>query len=66
MVVGILTRMKQERLKPAIWWGAGAAFLVSIAAAIALEGIGAEFEGRGEQIFEGTTISPCTLSWLLL
>ncbi|NTU75184.1 MAG: iron transporter, partial [Anaerolineaceae bacterium] len=56
ILISVLTRLRQDGLKPVIWRGAGAAALLSILAALVLELIGAEFEGRAEEIFEGVVM----------
>lgn len=53
IVLGALHKMGRPDLKPVVWAGAGMAVMASIAAAVLLTLIGAEFEGRAEEIFEG-------------
>ena len=50
-----------------VWAGVALALIVSLAAALALNAIGAEFSGRGEQIFEGTAMALAAgiLSWMI-
>jgi high-affinity iron transporter len=67
IVLGAVNKMNRPDLKPAIWWGAAAAGLASMLAALALRAIGAEFEGTGEQIFEGTAmlLAAGVLTWMI-
>ena len=53
IVIGALHQIKRPDLKPTIWAGVISAVIVSIGAASLLTILGAEFEGRAEEIFEG-------------
>ncbi|MCJ7737910.1 MAG: FTR1 family protein [Anaerolineae bacterium] len=60
LIVGIVLgylkmtgRMERQRT---VWWGVALAVLASIAVALGLHMVGANFEGRGEQIFEGVVM----------
>ena len=50
-----------------VWLGVAAAALLSVLAALALRVVGAEFEGPGEQLFEGTTmvVAAGVLTWMI-
>lgn len=67
IVLGALTKVNRPDLKPAVWFGALAAGLASVVAALALRAIGAEFEGRGEEIFEGVAMlsAAAVLTWMI-
>jgi len=59
--------MGRPDLKPVVWAGAGSAVFASIAAAVLLTLIGAEFEGRAEEIFEGFAMLAAAglLTWMI-
>jgi high-affinity iron transporter len=65
---GVLHRMRRSELVPSAWLGVGAAVLVSIVAAAILFSVGAELEGRAEQLFEGVTmmLAAGILTWMIL
>jgi len=72
LIIGILlgtlkklNRIKQQKF---IWLGTGTAILLSILAAIILNYIGATFEGRSEEIFEGITmlLAASILTWVII
>ena len=50
-----------------MWWGAGTAIFVSIVIGAVLFGLGAEFEGTGEQLFEGSVglVAVVVLTWMM-
>jgi len=50
---GVLQRMRRSELAPSAWLGVAVAVLVSLAAAAILFSVGAELEGRAEELFEG-------------
>lgn len=56
IVLGVLRKMERQNLSSSVWIGALSAAMVSVLAAIGLNWIGAEFEGVGEQLFEGLTM----------
>jgi len=68
IVLAVLGKMGRNELRASVWQGAMAAILLSILAGLAFTWIGAEFEGRGEQIFEGTAMLVATifLTWMIL
>ena len=67
VTLGVLVKTGRPDLKPAVWRGAAAAVLLSLLAAIILQVIGAEFEGRAEEIFEGITMlaAAALLTWMI-
>ena len=52
IVLGALTKINREDLKPTVWVGTITAVIVSTAAAVILYLVGISFEGAAEQIFE--------------
>ena len=67
IVLGVLFKLKRSDLNITVWQGVGLAILSSAVAAIALNLLGMEFEGQGEQIFEGTAmlLAAGVLTWMV-
>jgi len=67
IVLGVLLKLKKTNLNVTVWAGAGVAVALSAAAAIVLNLLGMEFEGRGEQIFEGSAmlVAAGVLTWMI-
>ena len=67
IVLGVLQKMNKTGLKPVVWRGVAAAALLCAAVAVGLNTLGAEFEGRGEQIFEGVVmfLAAGVLTWMI-
>ncbi len=71
LIVGILLsalrKINREDLKPTVWLGTIGAVLVSLVAAVVLQALGASFEGKTEEIFEGVTMIMATgiLTWMI-
>ena len=67
IVLGVLKKMDRMDRAPKVWLGTGLAAIVSVIAALGLNAIGAEFEGPGEQAFEGVTmlIAAGVLTWMI-
>ncbi len=67
IVLGVLLKLRRSDLNQMVWFGAGAAALVSVLAAIGLNLLGMEFEGTGEQIFEGVAmlLAASVLTWMI-
>ncbi len=67
IVLGVLRRTNQSEYIPQVWRGAVSAGLLSLLLAVFLSLIGAEFEGNGEVIFEGTTmlLAAGLLTWMV-
>ena len=67
-LLGALKKLNSPRGKREIWMGTGAAILISVAAGILLNVLGANFEGRAEEIFEGVTmlLAAGILTWVIL
>jgi len=56
IVMSYLARTNQRAQMRVAWAGVGAALLLSALLAIGITAVGAELEGRAEQLFEGTTM----------
>ncbi|MEK6207087.1 MAG: FTR1 family protein [Chloroflexota bacterium] len=71
LVVGILlaylTQVGARAAHRWVWLGVGSAVLVSLGALGLLNVLDAEFEGQGEQLFEGTTmvLAAIFLTWMI-
>lgn len=67
IVLSALHKMNRPQLRPAVWRGAGAAIILSLLAAFIFVRIGAEFEGRAEEIFEGVAmlVAAGLLTWMI-
>lgn len=67
IVLGVLRKMERQNLNATVWKGALSAIVVSLLAALFLNWIGAEFEGKGGQIFEGITmlLAAGILTWMV-
>jgi high-affinity iron transporter len=68
IVLAVLGKMGHKELRASVWQGAVAAIALSILAGLVFTWIGAEFTGRGEQIFEGTAMFIATvfLTWMIV
>jgi high-affinity iron transporter len=67
IVLGVLTKLGHSQFKSSVWWGVGAAVLISLVAGLTLNFIGAKFEGSGEKIFEAVTmlVAASVLTWMI-
>lgn len=67
ILIGAIQKMELNHLRVWVWAGVAAAVLMSIGAAIGLNAVGAEFEGRGEEIFEGImmVLAALLLTWMI-
>ena len=67
IVLGYLRKTGYLDRQGSVWAGVALALIVSLAAALALNAIGAEFSGRGEQIFEGVAmaLAAAILTWMI-
>lgn len=67
ILLGAIHKMKMQHLRVWIWYGVAAAAALSIAAAVGLNAVGAKFEGRGEEIFEGSMmiLAAGLLTWMI-
>ena len=67
IVLGALRRIGRPEQARFVWLGTGLAMLVSLAAGMALHLLGIAFEGRAEEVFEGTAmlLAAAVLSWMI-
>ena len=67
IVLSVLVKLKRTDLSSVVWRGVGLAALLSLLAAIALNLLGMEFEGKGEEIFEGIAmlLAAGVLTWMI-
>jgi len=67
IVLGALHKIGRQELRRVVGYGVAAAVIVSLVAAVILQGIGAEFEGRAEEIYEGIAMlsAAILLTWMI-
>lgn len=67
VVLSSLRQLRRQDLARIVWLGVGAAVLASLSAGLALDSIGADLEGRSEEIFEATTLllAAGVLTWMI-
>ncbi len=67
IVFGYLRKIGQKQYDRVAWTGVLAAVLLSVALAVGITAVGAELEGRAEQLFEGTTmmLAVTVLTWMI-
>lgn len=68
IVLAALRKMARSNLSAAVWQGALAAIAVSILVGLGLNWLGAEVEGRAEEIFEGAAmlVAAALLTWMVI
>ena len=68
IVLAALGKTGHLKLSGSVWQGAFVAVIASILAGLALSWMGAEFEGRTEEIFEGTmmVVAAIMLTWMII
>ncbi len=68
IVLGALSKLKRTDLNRTVWAGALVAVILSVLSAVALEMLGMEFEGTGEQVFEGVAmlLAAGVLTWMIM
>jgi high-affinity iron transporter len=68
VLLGALNKLERPDYRSSIWLGAGLALIGSILVGIVLNLIGASFEGRAEEIFEGIAMlsAAAILTWAIL
>ena len=67
IVFGVLRKTNHQKLNTSVWFGTLSAIVTSTMAALVLNWVGAEFEGKGEQLFEGITmfLAAGILTWMV-
>lgn len=67
IVIGALYKIGQPELKPVVWAGTASAAVISVITAGLLILLGARFEGRAEEIFEGFAmlLAAGILTWMV-
>lgn len=67
IVLGVLVKLKRTDLNTTVWQGVGVAVMLSGVTAVALNLFGMEFEGKGEQVFEGVAmlLAAGVLTWMI-
>ncbi len=67
ILLAYLRQIDRADKRPLVWWGTGLAVLVSLAVGAVIFAAGAEFEGTGEQVFEGlvTLAAVGVLTWMI-
>ncbi len=68
VLLGTLKKINKPEFRKAVWFGTGLAILTSGVGGYLLNRLGAGFEGRAEEIFEGTTmlLAAGVLTWVIL
>ena len=68
VVLALLGRMGRRDQFSYVWWGVGAAILLSVVAGGLLFALGFAFEGRAEDIFEGVAmlLAAGVLTWMVV
>lgn len=68
IVLAALRKMARSNLSSAVWQGVLAAVGASILVGLALNWLGAKFEGRAEEIFEGAAmlVAAALLTWMVV
>ena len=67
IVLGVLRKLGHTDRSRPVWAGVLVAVIVSVAAGLALNGLGVVFEGRREEIFEGVAmlLAAGVLTWMI-
>jgi high-affinity iron transporter len=67
ILLAYLRRLDRQDKAHLVWWGTGLAVAVSVAVAAVIFIAAAEFDGTGEQIFEGTAslLAVGVLTWMI-
>jgi len=68
VLLGSLNKLAQPEYRKSVWFGASLAIIISGLAGFALNMLGARFEGRAEEIFEGITmfLAAAVLTWVIM
>ena len=67
IVLGAVSKIHRDDLKPAVWYGTLSAVAVAILTGVLLTALGMSLEGKAEEIFEGITmlIAAGILTWMI-
>jgi high-affinity iron transporter len=67
IVLGAVSKIRRDDLKPAVWYGTFSAIAVAILTGLILTSFGMSLEGKAEEIFEGITmlIAAGILTWMI-
>ena len=67
IVLGALRKLQRADLVPALWWGTGAAALVSVLVGVGLTAMGLSLRSPAEQVFEGMAmlLAAGVLTWMI-
>ena len=67
IVLGVLRRLGRREQEKMVWLGAALAALLSLAVGLGLYAIGASFEGKAEEVFEGVAmlLAAGVLTWMV-
>ena len=68
VLLGTLKKLDRTEYQFSIWFGTGLAVFLSVVFGIVLNIVGASFEGRAEEIFEGSAmlLAAAILTWVIL
>jgi high-affinity iron transporter len=67
ILLAYLKQIDQADKQHLVWWGAGLAVVMSIITGTVIFAVGAEFEGKAEEVFEGlvTLAAVGVLTWMI-
>ena len=67
IVLGAVRRLGRPKQARSVWLGTAVAVLLSLAAGLGLHLLGVAFEGRAEEVFEGTAmlLAAAVLTWMI-
>jgi high-affinity iron transporter len=67
ILLAYLAQIGRSDRASVVWWGTGVAVALSIALGTVIFAVGAEFEGRAEEVFEGvvTMLAVGVLTWMI-
>ncbi len=68
LLLGTLKKLDRPEFRTLVWFGAGLAIITSLITGYFLNLLGAKFEGRAEEIFEGLTmfLAAGMLTWMIV
>jgi high-affinity iron transporter len=67
ILLAYLRQLGRSDRAPLIWWGTGIAVVLSVGVGAVIFAVGAEFEGRAEELYEGlvTLFAVSVLTWMI-